>query len=206
MPAANTSLNGPEAELGFAIPPLDDMQDLVRMRFLHDVVLEHADPTAGGVLEIGCFKGCSTIFLAEACLKRGFGGLTTIDLFTGTPSWGVAIDTYEEATRRFAERDLGSFVKAVRADSRSFTWSGPLAVLHVDGDHAYEAVSSDLARFTPLLAPGGIVVVDDYDSGHEGVVRAVHELLVRDSGLSVLAANDHRRYYGSIALRRRPVW
>ena len=194
-----------EASFGFETPPLDGMQDLVRMRFLYDSVLAYGDPAIGDVLEIGCFKGCSTVFLAMACRRRGFQGVTTIDVFTGTPSWGTSIDTFDEASQRFSDYGLTDFVRAVRADSRTYEWGRRLAVLHVDGDHAYEAVVADLERYTPHLGPGGILVVDDYDSGHEGVVQAVHELLARHSDLSVVGVNNDRQYYGSICVRREPA-
>ena len=198
------SLTDLEGSFGFETPPLDGLQDLVRMRFLYDSVLAYGEPGNGEVLEIGCYKGCSTVFLAMACRQKGFEGVTTIDLFTGTPSWGVSIDTFAEASQRFCDYALADFVRAVRADSRSYDWNRPLAVLHLDGDHEYEAVGADLERYTPHIAPGGIIVVDDYDSGHVGVVRAIHELLAQRSDLSVVGVNNSRQYYGSICVRRDP--
>lgn len=189
-------------DFDFPLPPMDDMQDLVRMRFLYDCVEQFGDPSLGGVLEVGCYKGCSTVFLAQAALRRGFSGLTTIDLFTGTPSWGVTIDTWDEATARFAEYGLEGFVTPVRSDSRDYVCSEPLSVLHIDGDHAYGAITSDLGRFAPRVAPGGIIIVDDYDAGHGGVMRACHEFLALSQGFSIAAVNNSRRYFGSICLRR----
>lgn len=194
-----------DASFDFEVPPMDGMQDLVRMKFLYQAVLSFAHPQIGRVLEIGCFKGCSTVFLAMACRQLGFDGVTTIDVFTGTPSWGVTIDTFDEARRRFIDYGLSSFVNPIRANSATFEWQQPLAVLHIDGDHAYEAFSTDLARFTPWLAPGGIVVIDDYDSGHDGVLRATHEFLIKHSDFSIAGVSNSRQYYGSICLRRNPL-
>ncbi|MEE9394858.1 MAG: class I SAM-dependent methyltransferase [Planctomycetota bacterium] len=210
----NTIHSDPAADLAsirdaldFELPSMDDMQDAVRMKFLYESALAYADPRLGSVLEIGCFKGCSTVFLAMACRDKGFEEITTIDLFTGTPSWGQTFDTLEEATRRFEDYGLGSFIRTVRTDSQAFSWQGPLAMLHVDGDHSYEAVKKDFARYLPHLAPGGIIVADDYDSGHEGVIQAVHELLASNPDLTIVGINNHRQYYGSICLRRNSsVW
>lgn len=188
---------------GFALPPLDGMQDEVRLQFLWDCVVSFADGALGPALEIGCYKGCSTVVLAQACARSGIGAVWAIDLFTGTPSWGQSIDTYDECRRRLAEFGLDHRVQLLRADSQELDWALPLSVLHVDGDHAYEAVAADLVRYVPWLAPGGIAVFDDYDGAHPGVVRAVHELLAADRELAIVAANNHRADHGSLCVQRR---
>ena len=58
-------------------------------------------------------------------------------------------------------------------------------VVYVDGGHRYEEVSSDLAMYSPLVRPGGYLVVDDagffepgsaFFKGFEAVSRAANEL------------------------------
>ncbi len=41
-------------------------------------------------------------------------------------------------------------------------FSGRIALLHIDGNHDFDAVADDLNAWTPLVAPGGWIVVDDY--------------------------------------------
>ncbi len=41
-------------------------------------------------------------------------------------------------------------------------YSGQIAVLHIDGNHAFEHAETDARLWTPLMAPGGIVIFDDY--------------------------------------------
>jgi predicted O-methyltransferase YrrM len=134
--------------LGFWPPPDDGMQSLRRMRFLFDCVVRFAKPQ-GVALEIGCYKAGSTVYLAKACLRVGIGNVIAIDLFSGTPSWNQPFDTEKEARTRIAQYGLDSIVELVRGDSRQVPWDKPIAVLHVDGDHAYEAVRADLRRFLP---------------------------------------------------------
>lgn len=53
--------------------------------------------------------------------------------------------------------------------------------VYVDGDHSYEGVSSDLAEAWRVTKIDGFICCDDYLLGawwKDGVVRAVHQLLV----------------------------
>lgn len=187
----------------FPLPPLDGMQDEVRLAFLHDQVLRWADPRLGAALEIGVFKGCSTVVLADACRCVGFEELTAIDLFTGTAGWNQKEDTEAAARARLAAFGFDGFVELVRGDSAVVPWGNDLAVLHLDGDHRYESVSRDVHRFAPFVVPGGIIVFDDYDQAHPGVQRAVHDLLAAQIGFTVVGVNNYREHTGSLCVRRR---
>ena len=41
-------------------------------------------------------------------------------------------------------------------------------MIHIDVRHDHDAVLSDLRRWWPILRPGGVMIMDDYDSA--GVV------------------------------------
>ena len=69
--------------LGFPVPPHDGMQNLTRMKFLHDTILRFAERSSGVALEVGCFMGGSTVFLAKACLRKGISDIYAMDLFSG---------------------------------------------------------------------------------------------------------------------------
>jgi cephalosporin hydroxylase len=57
-------------------------------------------------------------------------------------------------------------------------YKGRIALLHIDGNHAYEKVKQDLELWAPLVVPGGWVVSDDYDWRHgDGPKRAIDEWL-----------------------------
>jgi predicted O-methyltransferase YrrM len=71
---------------------------------------------------------------------------------------------------------------------------GPVAFAHVDCDW-YDSVRVCIERIGPQLAPGGMIVFDDYSS-YSGCKRAVDEWLARDRALTTVF---HRR---SLALRR----
>jgi hypothetical protein len=59
-------------------------------------------------------------------------------------------------------------------------YSGAIALLHIDGNHDFAAVTQDLADWVPLVRPGGWVIVDDYVwSFGDGPRRAGDTLLAR---------------------------
>jgi cephalosporin hydroxylase len=188
-------------QLGFTLPPLDTMQNYRRMKFLHDCIVQFA-PATGVALEIGCYKCSSTVFIGKACARAGITRIFAIDLFTGTPSWNLSGDYLAKAQRKLASYGLGDQVSLIRQHSLEYPWDQPVAALHIDADHAYDAVVADIEKYTPFLVKGGIVVFDDYDLDHPGVTRAVHRLLAESGSYEVVAANYQGREFGSVCLRR----
>lgn len=63
----------------------------------------------------------------------------------------------------------------------------PLDVLYIDGGHSYETTRSDILNYSPLVRPGGFLVIDDcacslphpwgYFAGIMSVCKAVDKLL-----------------------------
>jgi len=58
----------------------------------------------------------------------------------------------------------------------------------IDGDHSYEGCTFDLESLAPMMAPGGVIIVDDYLSGPpngtriDSVTSSVDDFLVRHEG------------------------
>lgn len=187
--------------VGFLPPPLDGMQTFERMHALHGWVRRFARRSTGVALEIGCFRGCSTVFLAKACLARGIGEIYALDLFTGTPSWPRRHETFADCRERLVRWGVGDAVTLIRADSQGYPWSKAVDVLHVDADHDDDAVSRDVAKYVPFVAPGGLAIFDDFDAHHGGVRRAVLELLLRWPEFQIVDVHPDPQA-GSICLRR----
>jgi len=73
--------------------------------------------------------------------------------------------------------------EVVRAAQATAQALGGFDIIYIDGGHAFETVVSDLRHYTPLVKPGGLLVVDDcanrfhmpwgYFQGIEPVSKAV---------------------------------
>lgn len=122
-------------------------------------------------LEIGSYLGASTRFLASALPP---GGLTCVDTWQNETVPEGRRDTWAE----FAHNTRGLDVRTIRARSDQVdpVDVGRVDLLFLDGDHSYEVVSGEVARFGSLLAVGGLLVFHDAVE-FEGVARTIGETL-----------------------------
>jgi predicted O-methyltransferase YrrM len=147
----------------------------------------------GPIVEIGPFEGRFFIALAHA-LARDEVALG-IDLFDW-PNPEV-IDRFQANCRKHGVPDEKRI--AWRADSRTMKPEELLAKLggvrprfvHVDGEHSRAALTRDLELATAVLAPAGVIVLDDMlHPGYPTLMVAVHEYLARHPEMCVLAIID----------------
>jgi predicted O-methyltransferase YrrM len=148
---------------------------------------------AGAVAEIGPFEGRFFIALSHA-LAPGETALG-IDLFDW-PNPEV-IDRFEANCTRHGvppERRI-----TWKADSRTMRPEQLLAKLggrrprfvHIDGEHSRAALTGDLELATDVLAPAGVIVLDDMlHPGYPTLMVAVHEYLGRHPEMCVLCIVD----------------
>lgn len=139
------------------------------------------DATDGPFVEIGRFKGGSTMVFASA-LPEGVE-LWSYDLHVALrPDLpGEALDgELREALERYG---LGDKVHVLVADSRKVAPpSDRIELLFVDGDHSYEGARADYERWSALVRPGGHLLFHDavdagvYGNVYPGVARLVGEV------------------------------
>jgi predicted O-methyltransferase YrrM len=111
----------------------------------------------GCIVEIGSFKGRSTVFLARGCQSVGAGHIYAVD--PHTPD-GINEREFRENIRRTAVETLVSplvmsSIEAVQG------WEKPVGLLWVDGDHKYRGVRGDFFAWFPHVAVGGVVAFHD---------------------------------------------
>lgn len=165
---------------------------------------------AGDVLEFGVFKGASLIRLAtfrellETAHSRrivafdAFGAFPRSDVaaasdrafiehFEGSSGTGLSVD---EVSSILDRKHLSHNVELVQGDVRRTLpefldrhQELRIAMLHLDMD-VYEPTKLALDTLWPRVVPGGIVIVDDFNTV-EGATRVVDEFVAAHPGLTV---------------------
>lgn len=139
------------------------------------------DARSGPFVEIGRFKGGSTIIFAAA-LPQGVE-LFSYDLHVALrPDMpGEQLDA--ELRDALARYGLEHKVHLIVADSRKVEPpSNEIEVLFIDGDHSYAGARADFDRWNGLVRPGGHLLFHDavdaggYGNVYPGVARAVAEV------------------------------
>lgn len=156
----------------------------------------------GDVLEIGSFKGKTTVFLSHAIEALNLDKrLYTVDPYTNEASEVGCSDedinsAYGTFHRETDDLDNHEHVRAYSDEALSRFEDTTFSLVFVDGDHTYDGVMADYRNYAPLLADGGIMVFDDYANPQwPGVGRAV-KTIVDEGDLSV-----DRRMWKTIHLR-----
>jgi len=130
---------------------------------------------ATNVLEIGRFKGLSTLALASA-LKFVDTGWDEAAHLKQRPDMDypafeaprkrrlVSIDPFPtaEATALIERAGLTNYVSFVNHRSDAVTVQGQLDLLFIDGDHSYEGCARDVLQYVPFVRPGGYFILHDY--------------------------------------------
>jgi hypothetical protein len=70
-------------------------------------------------------------------------------------------------------------------------YSGEIVILHIDGNHSYSNVLADVAAWSPLVIPGGWIIIDDYCWPYGDGPRK--------AGDEFLKANEHKNIISFVA-------
>jgi hypothetical protein len=148
------------------------------------------------VIDVGVWKGQSTITMANAIKAAGIDGcVIAVDTFLGSPEhWppGRKLFTRIHGRPDLYDIFLGNVASAGLTDyvvpmpQTSITAAKILrglgiavGVVHIDAAHEYEEVARDADEYWRLLAPGGYLIGDDYHESWAGVIRAAGEFSAR---------------------------
>ncbi|MFY9823753.1 MAG: class I SAM-dependent methyltransferase [Thermoanaerobaculia bacterium] len=130
-------------------------------------------------LEVGCYCGKSSLFLAAGCREAGGYPLFCIDHHRGSAEQQPGqeyfdpdlfdadsgrVDTLREFRRNLSRAGLESWVIPVVHESAFIArlWPGlGLGLVFVDGGHGEADVESDFASWLPKILPGGYLCVHD---------------------------------------------
>lgn len=151
----------------------------IEMHFL--ALLAACPPALGEVLEIGSFKGKSTIILAKAASLTDNGIINAVDPMTAPsetdPDLKGDLSSLSDFLRNLAEHEVQENVRFHQTYSFELakTWDKPLRLLWIDGDHTYIGTRVDFEGFAPHLSDGAIVAMHDVLHEFEGGARVFME-------------------------------
>jgi MMP 1-O-methyltransferase len=137
----------------------------------------------GVIVEIGSWKGRSTVWLASGSKAGAAVPVHAIDPHTGSPEHrpgGAPVATLEEFRANVARAGVDDIVVPLVKPSldAAVAFVRPVELLFIDGDHAYEAVLADFHAWFPKVVDGGVIAFHD-TIGWEGPERVVAEHLYR---------------------------
>jgi Methyltransferase domain len=144
-----------------------------------------AVPPGGTILEIGSFRGRSTIVLASAAPDGAT--VVAVDPHAGTDRGPQQIHgrldegaadhaAFTDNLRRAGVAERVRHVRRSSADALSEV-DGPLDLLYVDGAHRYRPARGDLVAWGARVRPGGTMLIHDAFSS-VGVTLAILRGLV----------------------------
>jgi predicted O-methyltransferase YrrM len=145
----------------------------------------------GAIVEIGSFKGRSTI-----CLAMGSKAGKSVRVFAVDTHWGPRLEEFNENIRRAGVDDVVEPVAGLSQEV-ALEFYEPVELLFIDGAHDYESVKLDFERWVPKLVEGGVVAMHD-TTWDDGPKRVAEQLLLRSSGFK-----DARFVVGSTTLGRK---
>ena len=144
-------------------------------------------PPAGVTVEIGSFKGKSTIALASVAAHCRFGPVISIDPHTAPSVTDPMLDrktsSFDDFLATLRNTGIAQHVEVHRARSRDVAahWDRPIRLLWIDGDHTYAGAKEDFELFSPFLVDGAIVALHDTLHEFEGPIRVfVEDILCSD--------------------------
>ncbi|MBN9081387.1 MAG: hypothetical protein BGP04_24190 [Rhizobiales bacterium 62-17] len=149
------------------------------------------------IVDVGVWKGQSTINLAENLKKNGIDGVVlSVDTFLGSlEHWVYYPDMfqrtqglpnlYETFLSNVAARGLTDYV--IPMPQTSSTACKILqhqeihpTLVHIDAAHEYREVRNDLEDYWSILAEGGVLIGDDYHAGAwPEIVQAADEFAAK---------------------------
>ena len=145
---------------------------------------QHAAKSVHDVVEIGSYRGRSTISLAHGLQKSDNAenlvyAIESHQSFVGIHGGEFGPDDREAFYKNVVGSGLAQRIALINLPSENAAraWDKQIGLLFIDGDHRYEAVALDAKLWCPALVRGGLVIFDDARHSDDGPSRVIDELL-----------------------------
>ena len=174
---------------------------------------------ATSIIEIGRFKGFSTLSLASALKFIDIGwqepaqhkqrpDINYEQLETPQLRKLFSIDPFptQEARDIINEAQLTQYVEFIDRPSESVQVQGKADLIFIDGDHSYQGCKRDVVQYTQSLRPGGYFILHDYfgwydreNQNNSPVKKVIDELIARNIYQHILIDTG---YQGFVIFRK----
>ena len=142
-------------------------------------------PGQGAIVEIGSFKGKSTVMLAKVAEHYGLGPIVAIDPHNSPELLDHAanpeVSSYQDFLNNIEAANVAGLVEVHRNYSSEVSsgWDRPIRFLWIDGDHTYRGAKTDFDGFFPHVLPEGVVALHDALNVFSGPIRVFVEDMLR---------------------------
>lgn len=140
----------------------------------------------GCILEIGSYRGRSTVFLGKGSLDGAGVPVFAVDphaSFVGVLGGIFGSRDRTAFYETMLRHDCSEIVSLINLSSEFFSpqWKDAISLLWIDGDHSYKGVRRDFDCWEKHLLPRSFVAFDDALDPNLGPVKVIGELM--ESGL-----------------------
>lgn len=142
----------------------------------------------GLVVELGSWKGRSTVWLASGIKARGNGSVYAVDTWKGSETETIHKELlsgykenqlYDEFTNNLKSAGIFEQVFPIISDTgeaaKKWDAANEIGLLFVDASHEYEGAKADFIAWGKFVQIGGFIVFDDIPSW-EGPTKVISEL------------------------------
>ena len=135
----------------------------------------------GCIVEIGSWKGKSTVWLARGSQSGTKATVYAIDPHTGSEEHKEkgTVWTYDTFLKNITMAGVKDIVVPIVKTSEEAVkgWDKPIELLFIDGSHEYEDVKLDFELWSPHLVKGGLIAFHDsvQGAGWKDPIKLVQE-------------------------------
>jgi len=152
----------------------------------------------GKIVEIGSWKGKSTVWLASGSKNGKNVKVYAIDPHTGSSEhkdWFGEVWTFEEFKKNIKKANVDDLVMPIvkTSEDAAKEFNEPVELIFIDGAHEYEYVKMDFELWFPKIIDGGIIAFHD-TVGWLGPKKVVSEYLAKSKNFKNLQFIDSITY------------
>jgi predicted O-methyltransferase YrrM len=136
----------------------------------------------GCIIEVGSYRGRSSVFLARGSLDGSRASVYAIDPhkdFIGVLGGIFGPKDRTAFYEAMLTNGCSEIVSLINLSSEYFvsSWKEPVSMLWIDGDHSYAGVKRDFDCWLPHLHAGATIAFDDATDPNLGPRKLINELI-----------------------------